>query len=294
MHCQLGLFFYGNIKIKGIQMYLEYTFVSQDGNTLSYWQDKDSDKPLLLLIHGALANAQVWQPWLEYLTAHFSPVAITLSHFLPSSSIGEFGLQNHANQLGDLLKELNCQQPIDVVAWSYGADVALLAALENAAAFKQLYLYEPGYLSCLKEDDLAQALNDAAQMFGPVFPLLEDGDMLHAVEALIDSSGGSLGYFSRQTKAVQEAQLLQATSLIEQLKQTQTPDMTVQRLAECKVPCTVAQGDKTRVLFQKVSQEMAASLGNGLHLVIENANHMQPIELPKIAAKQALACLRNT
>lgn len=272
-------------------MYLEHTFISQDGNTLSYWQDKDSDKPLLLLIHGALANAQIWQPWLEYLTAYFSPVAITLSHFSPSSNLGEFGLQNHANQLQNLLQELNETQPIDVIAWSYGADVALLAALDNPTAFKHLYLYEPGYLGCLKEDQLAIALNDATHMFGPIFPLLEEVDMLHAIEVLIDGSGGGLGYFSRQTKAVQEAQLLQSASLVEQVKQTQQPDMSKQRLAQCKVATAVVQGEKTRILFQTVGQHIASSLANGQLYIVENANHMLPIESPKIAAKHALTYL---
>ncbi|MFT0211715.1 alpha/beta hydrolase [Pseudomonas sp. F1_0610] len=272
-------------------MYLEHKFISQDGNSLSYWQDKDSDKPLLLLVHGALANAQVWQPWLEYLTVHYSPIAITLSHFIPSSNQGEFGLQSHANQLHDLLNELNCQQPVEAIAWSYGADVALLAALDKPGAFKQLYLYEPGYFGCLPKEQFSLALSDATQMFGPVFPLLEEVDMLHAIEALIDASGGSLGYFSRQTKAVQEAQLQQAASLLEQLKQTQQPDMSTKRLAQCPVPIALVQGEKTTGLFQKVGRYMASSLANGQLLIVESANHMLPIESPKTAAKHALAYL---
>lgn len=273
-------------------MYLEHQF-EYAGNQLHYWQDKHNNKPALLLVHGALANADIWQPYIAKLSEFFSPIAVTLSHFLPSTAQGEFGLQSHAQQVNALLDHLAFEQ-VSIAAWSYGADVALLAALENSARIRQLFLYEPGCPACLEGDAQAAFLKDATEMFGPVFPEVEQGDILHAIEILIDGSANSIGYFSRQSKDVQDAQLIQASSLTGQMQQTQRPDMSAARLAQLQVPCHIALGENTRILFKVVCYELSKILPHASLQAVTNANHLLPLEDHERFLKVLLKGLSST
>ncbi|MGL6289001.1 alpha/beta fold hydrolase [Aeromonas hydrophila] len=137
----------------------------------------------LLLIHGALANYTLWLEHIEQLSQHYTVYAPTLRHFGEAGKEGPFGLETHA---GDLLALLACG-PVHLVAWSYGSDVALTAALQAPARVRSLYLVEPGCPGALDEQGLAAFMADAGAMFGQV----EAGQLQEAVATLIDGSGAA-------------------------------------------------------------------------------------------------------
>ncbi|WP_239660660.1 alpha/beta fold hydrolase [Aeromonas hydrophila] len=66
-----------------------------------------------------------------------------MRHFGEAGKEGPFGLETHAGDLLALLAQLACG-PVHLVGWSYGADVALTAALQAPERVRSLYLVEPG------------------------------------------------------------------------------------------------------------------------------------------------------
>ncbi len=155
----------------------------------------------LLLIHGALANHTLWLEHIEQLSQHYTVYAPTLRHFGEAGKEGPFGLETHAGDLLTLLAQLACG-PVHLVGWSYGADVALTAALQAPERVRSLYLVEPGCPGALDEQGLAAFMADAGAMFGPVFGQVEAGQQQEAVATLIDGSGGPPGLFCRTTPQV--------------------------------------------------------------------------------------------
>ncbi|BBQ54612.1 alpha/beta fold hydrolase [Aeromonas jandaei] len=233
----------------------------------------------LLLIHGALANHTLWLEHIELLSQHYTVYAPTLRHFGEAGREGPFGLETHAGDLLALLEQLPCG-PVHLAGWSYGADVALTAALMAPERFRSLCLVEPGCPGALDEQGLAAFMADAGAMFGPLFAQVQEGKLPQAVASLIDGSGGRGGYFASQPVKWQQAQLAEAASLPKQLSQSERPDWSPARLATLALPACVMLGAATRPLFALVGEALAAQLPHCQLKRIEGANHLYPIEQP--------------
>lgn len=249
------------------------------GYSMPYWR-QGSGEPLILL-HGALADARLWQLHRDVLSQSFDVIVPCLRHFGDTSPApGGFGLNTHAQDLLALLDRLALDKT-HLVAWSYGADVALNAATLAPQRFTSLCLFDPGYPGYLSDTAMAEFGTDAQAMFAPVFPLAAEGRWSDAVRQLIDGSGGAKGYFDRQPQAVRQQQLDNATSLDKQLHQSEVPNLTANTLAALDLPVTVARGEHTRPLFRVVCEAALAHLPQSRAVVLNGANHMLPVESPE-------------
>ncbi|MEZ7195908.1 alpha/beta fold hydrolase [Pseudodesulfovibrio karagichevae] len=243
-----------------------------------------NDRPgIVLFVHGALADERVWQEHIGLFRGEQEASAVTLRHFgvHGDRDQGEFGLNTHADDLAGELARLAVHGPVHVVAWSYGADVALNAVVRHPGRAASLLVYEPGYPGCLSEEEMHVFGRDAGAMFGPIFALVGDGLIPQAVEALVDKSAGRMGYFAAQPEAVRNQQLENGHTLRRQLHQQETPDLGVARLAEIDIPLTVAWGEDSRPLFRAVSVGVARAVPGARVHPVDRANHMLPVESPR-------------
>jgi pimeloyl-ACP methyl ester carboxylesterase len=246
----------------------------------------------ICLVHGALADERMWTPVLRELP--FAR-AISLAHFgaSPAPSHRGFGLASHAEDLIEQLRRMG-RGPTHVVAWSYGADVALSAALRAPEAFRSLFLYEPGYPGCLTDAELASFRADAEAMFDPVFGHAQREDLAAAVQTLIDGSGGACGYFDQQPSWVRAQQLDNAHTLSRQLHADERPDLSERALRGLHVRTTVAYGSGTRDLFRIVSKAVARSVPHARVRCVAGAGHMLPLENPRVFAQLLRECLAQS
>ncbi len=240
--------------------------------------------PLVLFIHGALADARMWQPHLGAMQDH-QAFAVTLRHFGEHGQEhqGEFGINQHGQDLLDWLKALPCGVQVHLVGWSYGADVVLAALTQQPDNVASAYLYEPGYPGYLNREAMAAFMQDAEVMFDPVLPHLEQGQIDKAVATLMDGSAQLPGYFHSQPMALRQQQLDNAHTLVQQMQQAPASGLTAAQLANVSVPVTVAMGDRSRALFQQVSQAAAAQLPEA-DLQVINGGHLWPLEQPEAMA----------
>ncbi len=148
--------------------------------------------------------------------------------------------------------------PVHLVGWSYGADVALTAALQAPEHVRSLYLVEPGCPGALDEQGLAAFMADAGAMFGPVFGQVEAGQL-------------------------QEAE---AASLPKQLSQGERPDWSPSRLAALNVPTCIVQGAQTRALFAQVCEALGNAIPTCQRLQVADVGHLYPIEQPALFVQQ--------
>ncbi|WP_338803094.1 alpha/beta hydrolase [Xenorhabdus griffiniae] len=257
-----------------------------------YLHNHENTKTPLLFLHGALADSYMWQRHMIELEDIVSPMALSLRHFGGSVKEGNFGIETHANDVIEIIRETGCS-PLHLVAWSYGADVALLAVLKAPELFRSLFLYEPGYPSYLTEDELALFMADAQAMFGPLFALTGTRKMSEMVEILIDGSGNQKGYFASQPEAVRMAQLAQADTVTKQLNKNEKPDISVNALATIKLPVHVAYGEYSRPLFQLVSASAARNIPNCQSEIVTGVTHMFPIEQPAVFSAKIKNFIQN-
>ncbi|MGQ9427198.1 alpha/beta fold hydrolase [Gilvimarinus sp. F26214L] len=237
---------------------------------------------ILVLVHGALADERMWAPHIELLQSEYDVIALTQRHFGPGGRAhqGGFGTETHGKDLARFLDTLDTDRPVHVAAWSYGADVVLSTLARRPGRIRSAFLYEPGNPACLTEQEMALFGQDAERMFGPVFPLVQHGQLTEAVVALMDGSGGRAGYFLSQTDSRQQQQLQNAHTLPLQMGQSEATNLSCDALAAIDIPVAVAYGGKTRTLFNVVSRAAGSCLGNGRTLEVEEATHLLPLDSP--------------
>ncbi|MCO1336551.1 alpha/beta hydrolase [Microbulbifer sp. OS29] len=242
---------------------------------------KDSCDTLVLL-HGALADERMWAAHTKILSQEFRVISITQRHFGKngSNSMGSFGIDTHADDLISFLDE-NFNKAVHLVAWSYGADVALNAAIKSPTLVKSLFVYEPGYPGHLDSKEMNTYMQDAEAMFGSVFQAISDENLKEAVEYLIDGSGNNIGYFSSQSPEYRTQQLDNAHTLPLQLSQTEQPTLDKVSLAKIQIPTTVAFGAESRPLFIITSKSAGNHIPNSKLIEVSSANHMLPLENPQ-------------
>lgn len=247
---------------------------------VDHHQKKPEDT--LILLHGALADERMWEPHIQMLSKDFKVVNFTQRHFGINGQdlTGNFGINTHAEDLISFIKGITCS-PVHLAAWSYGADVALNAAIKSPSLFKGLFLYEPGYPGHLDSEEMNEYMQDAEAMFGKVFQAVSDGDLEVAVESLIDGSGNKAGYFSFQSTKHRTQQLENAHTLPLQLNQTEQLSLDKINLSRIQVPTTIAFGRDTRPLFRIVSKSAADHIPNSKLVEVFSANHMLPLENPE-------------
>ena len=236
----------------------------------------------ILFLHGALADMRIWQPHCALLSDNFRTMAYTQRYFGPeavSFAAYPFGIETHCNDLKGFIEALGIG-PVHLVAWSYGADIALNLAVQAPHLLQSLFLYEPGFPGYLDSEPIAHFMADANQMFVPIFDAVAEGNIEQGVKLLIDGSGNQSGYFDRQCDAFKTQQMQNAHTLPLQLSQAKPPVLTQADLAGIELPTQVAYGEDTRPLFQVVAEAAQASIKECTALIVPNANHMYPLENP--------------
>ncbi|MCX4029377.1 alpha/beta hydrolase [Endozoicomonas sp. SM1973] len=235
----------------------------------------------LILVHGALTDATMWLPHINHLKSDYEVISVTLRYFNGEDK-GSFGLNTHASDLAELLAKLFTEKPINIVGWSYGADVVLNMLLrykvENVSG---IFLYEPGFPGCLPEQEIEMWLSDANAMFGRVCKYFSEGKLELAVEVLIDASGNKQGYFKNQHLAIRELQLSKAYTLAYQLNQQEQPDITCTNVSNIRNPLVIGYGSQTRDIFRLVATN-TAKLSEAFKVKeIVGEGHMLPQENPE-------------
>ncbi|SNY95868.1 Pimeloyl-ACP methyl ester carboxylesterase [Halomonas sp. hl-4] len=222
----------------------------------------------------------MWLPHIDSLAQYFDVVSVTLSHFDNDDGLS-FGLNSHAQELRELVKKLVSDKPVNVVGWSYGADVVLNMIATSQLALSNVFLYELGYPGCVQEDEMKIWVTDAESMFEPVFNHVHQGNLSLAVESLIDGSGNCQGYFEKQPTEVKSLQLQKAYTLPLQLNQQEHPSIDVQSLSNIDLSLIFGYGEKTRALFRLATLSDARASKRSKLVVIENEFHMLPQENPE-------------
>jgi pimeloyl-ACP methyl ester carboxylesterase len=255
--------------------------VTVNGASLEYFE-QGSGAPVVL-VHGAPSDYRLWQPHCAALSAGYRAVAYTQRYFGRDAWADDwppFNVRTHADDLIALLREI-VAEPAHVVAWSYGAHVALTAANEEPALFRSLFVYEPGVPTYVTDaQGLAEIAADATLTFGPVFAAVALGDNEAGVRALVDGSGQSVGYFDAQPPERKRVQLDSARVLPMLLSQSPPPVLSCDDLGRLRMPAAVAWGELTRPFFGVVSRAAARCIPGRAHAAVAGATHMWPEEQP--------------
>lgn len=255
---------------------------------VSYTQTGAGDT--VVLVHGALADARMWQPHQAFLaTKRWRTVAVTLRYHFDSedprlsphcAAPAPFGISTHAEDLATFIEGME-RGPVHLVAWSYSAHAALYLACHRPQLLRSVFVYEPGFSTYVTDPEALAAFEaDAARMYGPLGVAVHSGNLESAVELLMGASGQRPGYCRDQPAHRRQIQRDNAHTLPLLMTQAPPPAITAEQLRSVQVPVCVARGAQTRPVFRVVARAAAQSMPRAHHLIVEDAHHMWPDEQP--------------
>lgn len=255
--------------------------VSLSDVTLSY-AARGQGEPVLF-VHGAVTDWRMWERHLDHMAPHHRAVAYSQRYHGAGDwdpAWPPFGVGTHATDLEAVIDALDLG-PVHCVAWSYGGNVALTAALRSPHLMRSLFVYEPGSTTWVHDPAALGAFGaDAQEMFGPVVGAVQSGDFEGALRTMLDGSGRRPGSFDAQPAALQRIQLDNARALPLVIGQAPPPPVTAADLAGLMVPTCIAWGEHTRPLFAIPSQAAAQAIPGDHHHAVPGQGHLFPDQDP--------------
>lgn len=239
------------------------------------------NRPRILFVHGAAADAQVWQPVIAALPPHFDARAVTLTYFGDAAWPDDgsaFGTRVHARDVCAMARAMGA--PVYVVGWSYAVHVVLQALLDAPELFASALLYEAGLGQYISDDGDRDAFaRDANSLFGAVgAKLAKEGE-----EAAVRQLVGAV--FAQLPAERQAMYLSNARTMPLLMGGGEAPSkIGPAQLATIRTPCRVAIGEATRPAFSIPSRHLAAALPCGELTVIPGADHFLPETGPALFA----------
>jgi pimeloyl-ACP methyl ester carboxylesterase len=255
--------------------------VEANGAKMSYVEDGSGEA--VVFVHGAVSDPRAWEPIREEIAAEYRFLAPTLRYFGTGEwpDQGErFDLATHADDIAAFIKALDVG-PVHLVGWSYGANVAMAAALENPDLVQSRFLYEPALSWLVEQGAAGDAAREAeGKMFGPVTPAVEAGDTEKATRLLIEGvfqmpPGG----FDNQPQEVRAMQLDNARTM--PLLWSAAPwEVTCEMLKGFDKPTLIVHGADSNAYWVHIADVMDGCLPQAGVAAQPKVNHDGPVRDP--------------
>ena len=221
----------------------------------------------LLLLHGALGSAALFDPLQASLAASFTTHTLSFSgHGGQPFAPAGFGIAQFAQETLDYLDAQGLEK-VDVLGYSMGGYVALYLALNHPDRVGKIYTLATKFAWS------PEAAAAEAKMLNPEAIEAKVPKFAHALEARHGESWKPL---------------LQATAQMMQ-DLGANPLLTSEQLAKISHTCRITVGDQDQMVTQEETQKAAEALPNGSFALMENTPH--PLE--KVDTEQLARLVAN-
>lgn len=247
-----------------------------------YWREAGSG-PAVVCLHSNASTSGQWRALMERLSTRFRVIAVDAygagkSPEWPAGARGT--IDEELALLEPLLGELD--KPFHLVGHSYGAAVALKAALANPGRTKSLAVYEPTLFSLLLAQDpqhpAAQGIRDAAN---DAAAAVERGDLEAAARRFIDYWMGQ-GAWAAMPEARRPAVAQSMRPVRHWAHALMTEPTPLGAFARLDLPVLYMVGGRSPASSLGVFSLLEKVLPNVRVARFENLGHMGPVTHPDV------------
>ena len=281
------------------------TPVRINGTELSYVEEGEGRT--VVFVHGGMTDCRCWDAHRPSIALRYRVITPNLRYYgsAPWPDDGRnFSMQVHADDLAAFIGALRLE-PVAIVAWSYGAAVALVMAVQHPGLAERLFLYEPGLASIVTDPadaaglasivtdpaDAARAANDRAQVMSAGKAAVDGGDLDRAVQLLMDGVDRD-GAFRRLPDQMQGIMLENGRILPLLFASPPAPSITCADLGRLGIPVSLVAGEDS--LFYRIVAEAAHRCIAGSKLIkVPNARHLWPGQDPEAFCQLVLDFLES-
>ncbi|HKO90369.1 MAG TPA: alpha/beta hydrolase [Polyangiaceae bacterium] len=256
------------------------------GDASLYYREVGSGSPLLL-IHGSGGHADLFEKAVPTLAERHRVIVYdrrghSRSGSKPAPLQGH--LKSHADDAAQLLEKLGAA-PATVIGWSSGGLIALCLALEHPELVTRLIVCEPP-LHASKHVPAASIWPFIKTQFLAAIGRKREA-MATVFRMLLAEPNGSNGY-DKLDDATREGLLVNAETLLHELKSGTGEELTTERIRELRCPITAILGCATAAPFVQATERLFAMLPQMQIGRIPGAGHVSVLTHPVDFARTAL------
>jgi pimeloyl-ACP methyl ester carboxylesterase len=257
--------------------------IQVNGTELTY-AEQGRGTPVVF-VHGSAGDWRIWEEQRPVVSGRYRFVAYSRRYHAPNAWAGDgkdYSLPVHVDDLVAFLRAVGHGEPVHLVGSSYGAQVALVAALREPELVRTLAVGEPGLANLVADSTEGKAATgEFARAFVPVREAAKSGDDLRAAELLVDAAVGQPGA-AQQLPALQRAVLTaNAKTVGLQLGSSARVTAGCAELQRLNVPVLVFGGDRSPRFMAMTNEALSRCLPSAEQVTVPNASHLVHSMNPK-------------
>jgi len=245
--------------------------------------DEGAGTPLLC-VHGAFADHRNWDSQRMALAPHLRFIAFSQRYFGPDpwpDAGAHYSLETHAADLAAFIRFLDVG-PVHVAARSYGANVALFAALRDPGLFHALLVQEPQLPSLVTDPTDRATIAAEREGLAAVREAARAGDADAATRRFYDWVNGVEDAFDELPGDAQAAHLANGRTIALHFRAQPRPPTGAAELALLRVPLTVTRGALTRPYMRICAEAVHRCVEGSRMVVIPGARHAASAQNPAV------------
>ena len=258
-----------------------------------YWRE-EGDGPGVVCLHANAGNSNQWRALIELLAPRFhvlAPDSYGAGKSPPWPTDRTVMLRDEAALLEPVFARAG--EPFAFVGHSYGAAIALIAALMHPGRVRAMALYEPTLFSVLEAQ--SPTTNETAGIRAAVSAAaaaLKDGDTARAAEHFIDywMGPGAWRAMPESRKPAVAASMLNVLGWGHALMHEPTP---LHAFASLNVPVLYMVGKQSPASSRGVARLLTATLPQAEVLEFDGLGHMGPVTHPQVVNAAILDFLQR-
>jgi pimeloyl-ACP methyl ester carboxylesterase len=245
-----------------------------------YYELNGSGDPLVL-VHGSWADHHSWDPVVGSLADSFRVLTYDRrGHSRSERPDGQGSVFEDADDLAGLIEELDLS-PAHVAGNSFGAAVALRAAVRHPRVYRSLIAHEPPLFPLLAGTELGPALADVQRRVGAVVTLLERPDNEAAARLFADTTAfGPEAWDSQLTPQMRDVFITNAPTFLDECRDPDALQMDLDALAGFDKPALLTSRAESAPFFGPVVDIVASRIPEASRITIEGADHVPHISMP--------------
>jgi pimeloyl-ACP methyl ester carboxylesterase len=248
----------------------------------------------VVFVHGVLGDYRTWGAQMDTFAKNHRVIAYSRRFAYPNKQIindsADLTVISHSKDLSEFLKVLNAGQ-VHLVGHSFGADIALLTAIDNPELVGSLILAEPFIPSLLQNVPSDDTILNSfiTKTFIPVTEAFKNNDNEKAANALVSGVMGDSLYFSRFRQEDREIIMVNTPELRGVMfSKNIFPAVSCDDLKKIKVPVLLLKGDISPIVFSSMINELNRCLSNKEIATLTNTTHGLEYENPAEFNKMVL------
>ena len=266
------------------QQPLEVKSIFINGDSLHY-VDVGKGEPVVF-IHGAVGDYRTFSAQMDDFAKNHRVISYSRRFAYPNKQLiadsTQLTVASHSGDLAQFLKAMNLGKA-DLVGHSYGADIALLVAIEHPELVNRLVLAEPFIPSLMQGVQGGDTIvsNFIAKAFMPAVEAVKNNNNEKVTDALIAGVMGDSLYFSRLPQKDRENMIANVHEIKGVLFiKDAFPAVTCDDVKKITAPVLLVKGDKSPVIFSLMVNELKRCLSKADIATLANTTHGLEYESP--------------